>query len=151
LWNSASVYSADGQTVLATIAQGQDISERKKAEEAIQRYTQELETYRNHLEEMVNQRTQELQSLSYRLINAQEEERRSISLELHDQTGGSLTVLNLLMAKALRTPETALSDIKEAQQTVKEVLSQVRNLSTSLHPGMPGRSGSAAHFAMVFE
>ena len=114
----------------------QDITERKKAEEAIQRYTQELETYRTNLEEKVNQRTQELQSLSYRLISLQEEERRSISRELHDQIGQSLTVLNLLLAKALRSPETSLSDIKEAQQSVKEVLSQVRNLSSSLHPGM---------------
>jgi PAS domain S-box-containing protein len=136
LWNSATVYSANGQTAIATIAQGQDITERKKAEEAVQRYTLELETYRNHLEDMVNQRTQELQSLSRRLISLQEEERRDISRELHDQTGQSLTVLNMLLAKSLRSPETSQSDVKEAQQLVKEVLSQVRALSSSLHPGM---------------
>ncbi len=32
LWNSANVYGKDGKTVVATIAQGQDISERKQAE-----------------------------------------------------------------------------------------------------------------------
>ena len=33
LWNSANLYARDGKTVIATIAQGQDITERKKAEQ----------------------------------------------------------------------------------------------------------------------
>ena len=35
LWNSATLFASDGQTPLATIAQGQDITERKQAEEAL--------------------------------------------------------------------------------------------------------------------
>jgi PAS domain S-box-containing protein len=35
LWNSAPVYAADGKTLVATIAQGQDITERKQAEIAL--------------------------------------------------------------------------------------------------------------------
>jgi PAS domain S-box-containing protein len=35
LWNSANLYAQDGKTVIATIAQGQDITERKKAEDAL--------------------------------------------------------------------------------------------------------------------
>ena len=35
LWNSANIYSDDGATLMATIAQGQDITERKQAEEAL--------------------------------------------------------------------------------------------------------------------
>ena len=34
LWNSATLYSADGKNVVATMAQGQDITERKQAEAA---------------------------------------------------------------------------------------------------------------------
>ncbi len=37
LWNSANVYAEDGKTLLATIAQGQDITERKQAEEVLKR------------------------------------------------------------------------------------------------------------------
>jgi signal transduction histidine kinase len=33
LWNSANLYAQDGKTVIATIAQGQDITERKRAEQ----------------------------------------------------------------------------------------------------------------------
>ncbi len=35
LWNSATLFEADGQTPVATIAQGQDISERKRSEEEL--------------------------------------------------------------------------------------------------------------------
>jgi len=35
LWNSANVYRSDGASLKATIAQGQDITERKRAEEAL--------------------------------------------------------------------------------------------------------------------
>jgi PAS domain S-box-containing protein len=35
LWNSATVYDADGRTRIATIAQGQDITDRKKSEAAL--------------------------------------------------------------------------------------------------------------------
>jgi PAS domain S-box-containing protein len=37
LWNSAPIFGADGKTQLATIAQGQDITERKQAEEKMKR------------------------------------------------------------------------------------------------------------------
>ncbi|MDD2772417.1 MAG: PAS domain S-box protein [Elusimicrobiales bacterium] len=37
LWNSADIYANDGKTLLATIAQGQDITERKKAEAVLKR------------------------------------------------------------------------------------------------------------------
>jgi len=45
LWNSANIYDEDGETVVATIAQGQDITERKQAEEALQHMNLELEGY----------------------------------------------------------------------------------------------------------
>ena len=41
LWNSATLFAADGRTPVATIAQGQDITERKRAEEAL-RTSEEL-------------------------------------------------------------------------------------------------------------
>jgi len=36
LWNSANIYSTDGKTLVSTIAQGQDITERKRTEEKIE-------------------------------------------------------------------------------------------------------------------
>lgn len=37
LWNSANVYAGDGETVVATIAQGQDITDRLQAEDVLRR------------------------------------------------------------------------------------------------------------------
>jgi PAS domain S-box-containing protein len=42
LWNSATLFAADGTTAIATIAQGQDITERKQAERDIRRRNREL-------------------------------------------------------------------------------------------------------------
>lgn len=53
LWNSAAVYSAETGEILATIAQGQDITERIQAERQIVRFNEELE-------QLVQQRTAEL-------------------------------------------------------------------------------------------
>ena len=43
LWNSANIYAPDGKTLIATIVQGQDITERKQAEEIIKRFHFELD------------------------------------------------------------------------------------------------------------
>ncbi len=51
LWNSANVYGPDGSTLLATIAQGQDITSRKRAEEALK---QSVERYRSLFENMLD-------------------------------------------------------------------------------------------------
>jgi len=43
LWNSANVYAEDGETLLATIAQGQDITERKRAEQELLKLSRAVE------------------------------------------------------------------------------------------------------------
>jgi PAS domain S-box-containing protein len=55
LWNSANVLSADGQTLISTIAQGYDITERKQAEEELHRLAEVV----RHSSELVNLATAE--------------------------------------------------------------------------------------------
>jgi len=43
LWNSANIYAPDGKTLIATVAQGQDITERKEAEQKIKKRMKQLE------------------------------------------------------------------------------------------------------------
>lgn len=70
--------------------------------------------------------------LSQQLLNVQEEERRAIARELHDEIGQSLTAIKvgLQTAKHLGTPET----LDDALRLTETVLSQVRELSLNLHP-----------------
>ena len=71
------------------------------------------------------QRTAQLEQLSGLLLRAQEEERRSIARELHDEAGQTLTALKI---------ELDLEGRGEASKRVAEVLSQIRNVSELLRP-----------------
>jgi light-regulated signal transduction histidine kinase (bacteriophytochrome) len=74
LWNSANIYDKEGTVIVATIAQGQDITKRKLVEE-------DLRKARDELEERVRERTKELSLASEELAaRAQELDRKSEDL-----------------------------------------------------------------------
>jgi PAS domain S-box-containing protein len=61
LWNSATLFSVDGQTPLATIAQGQDITERKQSQGMLQVRLRLVEFAANHtLSELLTQTLDEV-------------------------------------------------------------------------------------------
>lgn len=51
LWNSAPIYENDGTTIISIIAQGQDITDRKKSEEALKEYAENLMRSNRELEQ----------------------------------------------------------------------------------------------------
>jgi signal transduction histidine kinase len=82
-----------------------------------------------------------LQNLSARLVEAQEEERRSISRELHDEVGQSLTGVLLEMANLstlirTRDPETVAAKAAEIKREVENSIGVVRNMALLLRPSM---------------
>jgi signal transduction histidine kinase len=82
-----------------------------------------------------------LQHLSARLVEAQEEERRSISRELHDEVGQSLTGVLLEMAnlsKLIRSrdPDTVAAKAAEIKREVENSIGVVRNMALLLRPSM---------------
>jgi signal transduction histidine kinase len=78
-----------------------------------------------------------LQALSRRLVEVQENERRYVARELHDEIGQALTGLKLLLDIATSAPgESAKSNLREALKSVNELLQQVRDLSLDLRPSM---------------
>jgi PAS domain S-box-containing protein len=80
--------------------------------------------------EQVQAGRERLRSLSLRLVEVQEAERRAIARELHDEVGQLLTGLKLMLAAA---GESAGS---EARSLVNDLVRRVRDLSMDLRPPM---------------
>lgn len=102
---------ADGQPT-GCLGVTRDISERKHAEDA-------------------------LRTLSHRLVEVQETERRQIARELHDEIGQALTGLKLLLESANRPAGRNLrSNLGEARVLINELMSRVQDMSLDLRPAM---------------
>ena len=88
--------------------------------------------------EQVREGRERLQMLSQQLLNVQENERRRIALELHDQIGQTLTAVKINLQTAQRKPEAAAFEesLEQSISIVERALSQVRNLSLTLRPSM---------------
>jgi signal transduction histidine kinase len=93
------------------------------------------------LERETAARRGELQQLSARLVEAQEEERRSIARELHDEVGQSLTGVLVEMANLstlIRNQDTSALAPKadEIKRLVESSIGVVRNMALLLRPPM---------------
>lgn len=103
--------------------------------------------YTLHLEETAERRHEqtvrahsELKKLSARLVDLQESERRTISRELHDEVGQSLSVL-LMEVDRLATTDTSQSaasrpDLERLRSFAQNALNVVRDMSLLLRPSM---------------
>lgn len=76
-----------------------------------------------------------LEALSLRLLEVQEQERRHIARELHDEVGQSLTVLRMLLgAPEILSADSLKARMEQARSSVDELISRVRGLSFDLRP-----------------
>jgi PAS domain S-box-containing protein len=98
-----------------------DITERKRAQEALQMY-------------------------SRRLIEAQEAERQSLARELHDEIGQVLTAvrINLQAAQSTQREDASLPELEESIVIVDEALGRIHDLCLELRPSLLDDLGLAA-------
>lgn len=103
---------------------GFDITELKEAEQALR------------------EQTRSLRSLSTKLLELQDQERRRIARELHDGIGQYLVALKLnleLLESSDRNDQKELW--REAERLLEQCLSDIRNLSYLLHPPLLDDAG----------
>ena len=90
----------------------------------------------------------DLHRLSARIVRLQEDERRSIARELHDEVGQALTAVKLALSGIRRSQPPALdARIDEARTAVDVALQSTRSLSRLLHPPMLDDMGLDAAIA----
>jgi signal transduction histidine kinase len=82
----------------------------------------------------------ELQELSARLVSAQEEERRNISRELHDEVGQSLSALLMEAGNAAARVPPDSAEVRRHVESIKRLaeasVQVIRNMTLLLRPSM---------------
>jgi len=90
------------------------------------------------MRETIRRNQQELRRLTGKLFQSQEEERRRIARELHDESGQSLTAVKLALERLeqnVPSSEKGLrEEIGEIIMMVRRTSSEIRHLSYHLHP-----------------
>ncbi len=100
--------------------------------------------------DVTNRRSTEsdLLDLSGRLINAQEEERRRIARELHDDLSQQMALLSIDLEQIAQKVPDAAPDVSKglakALQRAAEVSSELHRMSYEIHPSKLDRLGLAA-------
>jgi len=119
----------------ARLVQINDITERVRTQQTLESLNHELEL--SH---------ERLRALSRRLFEVQEEERRRLARDLHDDVGQALTALKIQLESVARAggEAAARARMDECVDTVQHTLERVRQLSLSLRPSQLDDLGLAA-------
>jgi PAS domain S-box-containing protein len=117
----------------------QDLTMRRDAEERLQTLNRELRTRVQQLDEsrrVIELRTMELQKLSGTLLQIQDEERRRIARELHDDLAQHVTAVKMEIDASGRN--------KELSDSMGTILQKIRETSYLLHPPLLDEAGLRA-------
>jgi PAS domain S-box-containing protein len=92
----------------------------------------------SQMRETIRRHGQELRQLTEKLFQSQEEERRRIARELHDESGQSLTAIKLALERLEESvsakDKKRKTEIYEIRNMVRRTSSEIKRLSYHLHP-----------------
>ena len=140
--------------IIRTLAVSIDVTDRKRAEEALKLAKEELSRYSKDLERQVQSRTSEIHSnitalkkaqdqlrrLSAGIMASQEKERSAIARELHDELGQVLTALRMdsvWLQERLKGSDAVASERALAMcRLIDKNIEDVRGMAFRLRPGV---------------
>jgi two-component sensor histidine kinase len=133
LWNSATLFRPDGKTALSVIAQGQDITLRKIAEEELERKNDDLNAINEELtaaQEELRRKLDELSARERQLRESESELREILAekdillAEIHHRVKNNLTALISLLSL-----EGGQGDTPEAQAFRNDIQNRARSMA----------------------
>ena len=135
---SAKAVQANGSVVVLVTLE--NITARKEAERILARENEVLAHQVQSTSLALGQSQQELRALTARLINTQEEERRRVARELHDDLGQRLAMVQMDLEQVPKRlaadPATLDSQLKSLGSAVAGLSDDLRKISHRLHPSM---------------
>ncbi len=141
LLTAAAVRMAKGELSAPIQVQAQDeigvLAENLESmRQQLQDALEKVELAKHELEVRVQERTSQLRDLVRRVLTAQEEERRRVALELHDETAQALTALSVTLDSLLRGKKTPGEDamLQDARQIAGDMMEGLRRLIRALRP-----------------
>ena len=112
----------------------QEIARRQTVEQSLQ----ESEQHQNRLLEQSHHMQEQLRRLSHQILNAQEEERKRISRELHDEIAQTMVGINIhleaLTHEATVNPKGLKQKIMRTQRLVEKSVDSVHRFARELRP-----------------
>lgn len=131
--------------ILEWFGAASDVTARKEAEENFRKLAQTLDAEVRARTRELEEQSNQVRELSWRLLRSQDEERRHIARELHDSAGQTLTVLGISLAqlaqKTGRTAPELAAEAEQIQETVQQLHREIRTTSYLLHPPLLDENG----------
>jgi PAS domain S-box-containing protein len=125
-----------------------DITDRKRAEEALRKANEELELRIRERTEELERSQHRLQNLSSQLLLAQEKERKRVALELHDGLLSELAAMKFLLEGKVMQLDQGKSvnadELRRVSVILGTTMKEARRIMTNMHPSVLDELGFIA-------
>ena len=112
----------------------------------LSKHSRQLAIAHSQLESVILERTVQLQNLTQRLLNIQDEERRKLSRDLHDSTGQTLAALKIsvsFLVDNCKQDAPTMALVSDVVTLADQAIEEIRTMSYLLHPPLLDEVGFA--------